>query len=163
MVQHWLGIKVQVARPDHEHPKRPIQGLDCPRKEISGQRLWGWAKGRFKTPESFFGRFFVINYCPLAFLEQTGRNRTPDRLPVQERRPLFAKCDAALARTIDLFAPKWVLGIGKTAASRAELVSQALEVSVSSVPHPSPASPLANQGWAGLMDNRLKELGCLQD
>ena len=41
----------------------------------------------------FFERFFVWNYCPLAFLEEGGRNRTPDTLPAEERDALFAVCD----------------------------------------------------------------------
>ena len=37
------------------------------------------------TAEAFFERFFVHNYCPLVFLEESGRNRTPDKLPKAER------------------------------------------------------------------------------
>ena len=32
------------------------------------------------APEQFFERFFVVNYCPLVFMEELGRNRTPDKL-----------------------------------------------------------------------------------
>ena len=40
-VRDWLRIDVKVKRPRKEHPKRPILGLDCPRNEVSGERLWG--------------------------------------------------------------------------------------------------------------------------
>jgi single-strand selective monofunctional uracil DNA glycosylase len=49
-----------------------VLGLECPRGEVSGARLWGWAEARFGTPDRFFSRFFVVNYCPLAFLEESG-------------------------------------------------------------------------------------------
>src|SRR5437870_3656643 len=67
VVRDWLGLRAEVGRPDREHPKRPVSGLDCPRGEVSGTRLWGWARDRFGTPQRFFDRFFVVNYCPLAF------------------------------------------------------------------------------------------------
>ena len=40
-VRDWLRIEVKVSRPRNEHPKRPVQGLDCTRNEVSGERLWG--------------------------------------------------------------------------------------------------------------------------
>src|SRR5262245_50837480 len=43
MVRDWLGICEKVGRPPREHPKRPVRGFDCHRREVSGQRLWGWA------------------------------------------------------------------------------------------------------------------------
>ena len=58
-----------------------IQGFECPRSEVSGRRLWGWAAARFGTAERFFRDWFVLNYCPLALLEASGRNYTPDKLP----------------------------------------------------------------------------------
>ena len=66
------------------------------RNEVSGTRLWGWARDRFGKADAFFERFFVVNYCPLCFMEDSGRNRTPDKLPAAEREPLFAACDEAL-------------------------------------------------------------------
>ncbi len=38
----------------HQHPKRPIEGFDCARSEVSGRRLWGWAALRFGSAETFF-------------------------------------------------------------------------------------------------------------
>src|SRR6185369_6649351 len=81
LVRDFLGIEGAVKPPTREHPKRPVLGFACERSEVSGTRLWGFARDRFKTPAAFFKTFFVANYCPLAFIEQSGRNFTPDKLP----------------------------------------------------------------------------------
>ena len=80
-VRDWMRISAPIERPADEHAKRCIQGFDCPRSEVSGRRLWGWAAARFGTAERFFTDWFVLNYCPLALLEASGRNFTPDKLP----------------------------------------------------------------------------------
>lgn len=159
MVRDWLGITGAVRQPAHTHPKRPVLGFDCPRREVSGQRLWGWARDTFGTPERFFARFFVANYCPLAFVEASGRNFTPDKLPPDERAPLFAACDRALAALTRRLEPHYVVGIGKFAAQRAAHALAGSEVTIGSVPHPSPASPVANRGWAEQMSRALGEIG----
>ena len=161
-VRDWLGIKAEIGKPPVEHPKRPIQGFDCPRSEVSGRRLWGWAKDTYGTPEAFFSRFFIANYCPLVFMEgPTGRNRVPEKLPKSERTPLFAACDRALRRTVEHFEPKYIVGVGKFAEKKARAVAGDLDVVIGSVPHPSPASPLANRGWAPLMTQALGAMGIL--
>jgi single-strand selective monofunctional uracil DNA glycosylase len=158
LVRDWLGIADGVCRPQTEHPRRPIHGFECGRSEVSGQRLWGWAQTRFGSPEAFFARFFVWNYCPLAFLEESGRNRTPDKLPVEERLPLFEVCDRALADITDFILPSFVLGVGKFGTDRARaLLGDRVEVG--SILHPSPASPAANRGWAGQVEKQLLALG----
>jgi len=162
-VRDWMGIDGEVEPFEGEHPKRPIEGLACTRSEVSGRRLWGWAAERFETPEAFFSRFFIINYCPLIFLEESGRNRTPDRLPIAERRPLEEACDRALAATIELLEPEWVIGVGGFAEKRAQriLADHPLEgaIRVGRILHPSPASPAANRGWQEQAEAQLRELG----
>jgi len=158
-VREWLGIDVPVGKPPLEHPKRPVLGFDCTRSEVSGRRLWSWAKDRFGSPDAFFERFFVANYCPLVFMEESGRNRVPEKLPKAERVPMFDACDQALRRTVELLAPRYVVGIGKFAEAKARQVVGDLDVVIGSVPHPSPASPLANRGWAPLMDAALEKIG----
>ncbi len=159
MVRDWLGIEAAVGRPAREHPKRPVAGFACHRREVSGQRLWGWARDRFGTPEQFFSRFFVANYCPLAFLEDSGRNRTPDKLPRSERDALFLACDVALQRLVQTLRPRHVVGIGGFAAQRAVAALDGAGVELGTAPHPSPASPIANRGWAAQMDRALETLG----
>jgi single-strand selective monofunctional uracil DNA glycosylase len=159
MVRDFLKIEGEVAAPERVHERRPISGFACPRSEVSGTRLWGWVKGRFETPARFFDRFFVANYCPLVFLEASGRNRTPDKLPPAERQPLFAACDAALRRMVALLAPRFVIGVGGFAAERARSALSDYDGTIACVLHPSPASPAANRGWASLAEGQLSELG----
>jgi single-strand selective monofunctional uracil DNA glycosylase len=159
MVRDFLGIHARVLKPELEHEKRPIQGFDCARREISGHRLWGWVRDRFGTADRFFERFFVVNYCPLAFLEATGKNRTPDRLPPAERELLFAACDEALGQMIELLGPRHVVGIGAFAERRVRAVVSDPKVTISTILHPSPASPKANDDWAGVITGQLAGAG----
>ena len=158
-VRDWLGIEEPVKRPKPEHPKRPILGFECPRSEVSGARLWGWAQQRFKSPEDFFDRFFVYNYCPLVFLESSGRNRTPDKLPAAEREALFAACDKPLRALVDELQPNIVIGVGAFAEKRAADVLADRDVEIARILHPSPASPIANRGWAAQAEKDLKRAG----
>ncbi|MCB9727201.1 MAG: single-stranded DNA-binding protein [Deltaproteobacteria bacterium] len=158
-VRDWLGIEAPIGKPPVEHPKRPIKGFECSRSEVSGARLWGWAREGFGTPEVFFARFFVTNYCPLVFMEESGRNRVPEKLPKAEKEPLFAACDRALRRSIEHFAPRYVIGVGKFAEAKAREVAGDLDLVIGAIPHPSPASPLANRGWAPLVDAALERIG----
>ena len=115
---------------------------------MSGSRLWSWAKERFERPEAFFERFFVINFCPLAFLEESGRNRTPDKLKKHERAPLIEACDDALRQAVELLQPTHVIGVGVYARDAAKRALAGIDVNIGVVLHPSPASPKANRGWA---------------
>ncbi len=158
-VRSFLGLRGEVRKPEVEHRKRPVAGLDCPRTEISGKRLWGWAAARFVTSQRFCRRFFVHNYCPLAFVAETGANLTPDKLPKAESAPLFAVCDRLLAAVVDALQPQVVVGIGAFAEQRARQVLAGRALRIGRIPHPSPASPAANRGWERLADKALAELG----
>jgi single-strand selective monofunctional uracil DNA glycosylase len=158
-VRDWMGISGEVEKPAQEHPKRPVEGLRCKRSEVSGARLWGWAKERFGSAEHFAERFFVANYCPLAFMEEGGKNRTPDKLPAAEREPLLAACDRALRELVLEVQPEWVVGVGAYAEQQAERVVGDLQVKIGRILHPSPASPVANRGWAPAAEKQLAALG----
>ncbi|RLB40566.1 MAG: single-stranded DNA-binding protein [Deltaproteobacteria bacterium] len=158
-VRDWMGIEAPVGRPPGEHPKRPVLGFACERSEVSGSRLWGWAQDRFGTPEKFFSRFFVLNYCPLIFMESTGRNRTPDKLSAVERALLLSACDEALRASIEILDPKLVVGVGVWATKRARVALGNEGPKVGTVLHPSPASPKANRGWAPQAESDLRGLG----
>ncbi len=158
-VRDWLGIKGRIKIPENTHPKRPIQGFDCARSEVSGRRLWGWAAATFKTPEAFFERFFVFNYCPLAFFDKDSKNITPDKLKATDRANLFAPCDRALASAVEVMQPDVVVGIGNFAAARVKEACQDLPVTFGRITHPSPANPKANKGWAAFIDSELRQLG----
>jgi single-strand selective monofunctional uracil DNA glycosylase len=124
---------------------------------VSGSRLWGWARDRFGTPARFFARFFVINYCPLAFLEASGRNLTPDKLPARERAALLEVCDVSLRAAVAVLQPRLVIGVGAFARAAAERALPGTRVGT--ILHPSPASPRANQGWAARVEQELATLG----
>ena len=164
-VRDWLGIEATVKKPGKEHPKRPIEGFACRKSEVSGRRLWGLFRERFETPANFFREHFVANYCPLVFMGSSGSNITPDKLPAEESGPLFEICDRALADTIRLLKPRWLIGVGGFAKKRIDRVQQqffgktAAEFSTAQILHPSPASPRANAGWDREAVKTLTELG----
>jgi single-strand selective monofunctional uracil DNA glycosylase len=158
MVRDFVGITGPVRKPPREHPLRPITGFECPRSEVSGTRFWGWARDRFGTAERLFARVFVANWCPLVFMEESGRNRTPDKLPAHERAELFRACDDALARVVEVLRPRLVVGVGRFAERRArEALGSRVELGC--ILHPSPASPATNRDWAGVVDTQLRALG----
>jgi len=157
-VRDWMGIEAEVTQPAHPHPKRPVLGFDCTRSEVSGRRLWGLFAQRFGSAEKFFLDHFVVNYCPLAFVEESGCNRTPDKLPAAELLPLLSACDLHLGRVISICQPEWVIGIGRFAEKRAALLCHELQVKVGTILHPSPASPASNQNWEGAVTAQLQKL-----
>ena len=159
VVRDWLGIHAPIGKPVKLHPKRPVDGFHCRRSEVSGKRLWGWVKKTFVTPEKFFARFFVANYCPLMFIEESGRNRTPNTIRSSERKPLLSICDHALRDTVRYFNPRFVVGVGEFAAGRAKIALGDLDVIIGRITHPSPANPKANTGWEPLIRKELHQLG----
>ena len=158
-VRDWLGIEAPVGRPARQHPKRPVLGFACPRSEVSGARTWGWARQSFGTPERFFRRFFIANYCPLLFLEAGGRNLTPDKLAAADLAPLAAACDRALARSAEILSPRLVVGVGAFAERAARRALAGTGIEVGAILHPSPANPAANRGWAEQATRQLRSLG----
>jgi len=159
LVREWMGIDAAVGVPEKTHPKKPVTGFSCSRSEVSGKRLWGWARRTFETPERFFARFFVVNYCPLLFLDAEGRNRTPDKLAAGENKALFGACDHALRETVRLLAPAYVIGVGTFAGQRILHAMGGGGFRTGAVSHPSPANPRANRGWATLVEQELRSLG----
>ena len=159
LVRDFLGINETVNQPPIVHPKRPIEGFACTRSEVSGRRLWGWVQDRFKKASAFNKRFFIANYCPLVFMEESGRNHTPDKLPPHEREPLFLVCDEALRRLVKWCQPKHVIGVGKFAEGRALAALGKTDRVISTILHPSPASPAANRGWQAQAEKQLHQQG----
>ncbi len=159
MVKDWLGIAASVGKPDTEHPRRPIEGFHCNRSEVSGTRLWGLFSEKFGSADRFFTHHYVANYCPLVFMEASGRNRTPDRLPSIESEPLYLACDAHLRSLVETLEPKWLIAIGNFAEKRAAIALSGLQVKISRIIHPSPANPRANAGWDKEVTTDLKRLG----
>ncbi len=157
-VRDWMGIGAAVGKPPVEHPKRLVEGLDCRKSEVSGRRLWGLMAERFGSAEAFFAEHFVVNYCPLVFMEETGRNRTPDKLPTAEKAALGVACDAHLSAVVGALQPEWCVGVGAYATACLERVVPN-GPQIGTVLHPSPASPAANRGWAEAATRQLLKAG----
>jgi single-strand selective monofunctional uracil DNA glycosylase len=161
MVRDWMGITGKVNKPDNEHPKRLVEGFSCKRHEGSGKRLWGWAKDEFVSADNFFELYFVINYCPLIFFDNNGSNITPDKLPKLTQLNLNKLCDEAVAETIQLLNPLYLIGIGNYAYNRLKAININENIIVDSIIHPSPANPQANRGWAEQINSKFIELGII--
>lgn len=157
-VRDWMKIEAKVDKPVLENPKRLVEGFSCVRSEVSGRRLWSLFQQRFGSAEDFFAEHFVANYCPLAFFDQ-GRNLTPDKLLRAEAEPLYAACDEHLQRVVLALQPQWVIGIGAFAEARAATALAGMDVRIGKILHPSPASPVANRGWAEAATKQMTALG----
>ena len=160
-VRDWMGIETAIDKPANEHPKRPIEGFQCTRSEVSGRRLWGLFSERFESAGDFFKDHFVLNYCPLVWMSQTGANLTPDKLSASEMAPVEAACQKHLQEVIVLLKPSWLIGVGGFAEERLKRAAEACgsKATVGRVLHPSPASPAANRGWTEAAAKQLAALG----
>ena len=159
-VKEWMGIECPVGRPENEHPKRVVEGFACQRSEVSGRRLWGLFSECWPRAEGFFTEHFVTNYCPLVWMEESARNRTPDKLPANEMAPVHEACTAHLRRVVAAVEPEWCVGVGKFATTKFEQLRDGSETwKTATVLHPSPASPAANRGWAEAAVKQLEEQG----
>jgi len=158
VVRDWLGLDGSaIGKPIAEHPKRPVLGFDCARDEVSGRRLWGLFQETFSTPELCFSRIFVLNWCPLVFMDDGGRNLTPDKFRGSAASSLEAACNQALADLLAILKPRSVVGVGGFATAR--LAQVAPNLPRCQLPHPSPANPAANKGWNDIAIKALLQAG----
>ncbi len=152
--------------PAKEHPKRPVKGFECARREVSGERFWNFFREECGSAERFFENCAVYNHCPLAYMAQTGKNVTPVDMKARHREGILAACDRALAAVIRLLGVDTVVGIGNYARDRTLKVladsGMAEDVRVEVVLHPSPASPAANAGWGRVVRKQLEDLGLME-
>ena len=160
-VRDWMGIEAAIGKPDPEHPKRPVEGFQCQRSEVSGRRLWGLFAERFENAATFFQDHFVLNYCPLVWMSATGANLTPDKLPAAEMAAVEQACLIHLQEVIKLLKPSWLIGVGSFAEERLRRAAAASgsTAAIGRILHPSPASPAANRGWAEAAGKQLAALG----
>ncbi|MDT4762400.1 uracil-DNA glycosylase family protein [Sphaerochaeta sp. PS] len=164
-VKHFLQLDGKVGRPPFEHPARPVLGMDIPRSEISGKRLWSLFEEHYGGAESCFSSLTVVNYCPLVFMDRgpTGRNITPDKLPKIERMALETICDRYLVDVVALLKPRNLIGVGKYAQKKLEkLFAKEDGFLIDSILHPSPGNPQANKGWNEKVTDKLVALGVWQ-
>jgi len=160
-VRGFLALDGAVRRPKVEHPKRPVEGLACTRSEVSGRRFWGLMEAEFGTRDAFFRRGFVWNWCPLAFMSESGANLTPDKLPRGAQEPLERACDRALREVVEALEPSMVIGVGAFASACAARALGDAAPRIETVLHPSPASPAANRGWDAAARKSLRACGWL--
>lgn len=147
VVRDLLGIRdLPVQQPRTPHPKRPVTGLDWPKEEVSGTRLWGMLAEHYGNAGSIFSRVFLVNHCPLMlFAGERATNLTPDKLSGSTAKELLECCDDYLREVVEILEIERVIGVGKFAEKRAKIALKDCEVTIDGCWHPSPASPLANR------------------
>lgn len=157
----WMGITAAVGQPAAVHPKRPVQGFSCPRSEVSGRRLWGLFAEMYGTAEAFFEHAYVANYCPLIWMSETGANITPTQLPKEQVAQVDAACQRHLCRMIEILQPRLLVGVGGYALKQLQLAAATLpdmSMTLGTILHPSPASPVANKCWPEKPRQQVLEL-----
>jgi single-strand selective monofunctional uracil DNA glycosylase len=156
MVRDILGIRnIPVKQPSTPHPKRPVIGLEYPREEVSGTRIWGLLSETYGSSDRIFEKVFLVNHCPLMLLNgERGVNVTPDKISGMTARKLLQRCDKHLKEVVDSLNADCVIGIGKFAERRALNALEGSGIQVKGCWHPSPASPLSNRnGGADWREN----------
>ena len=137
---------LEVGQPSTPHPKRPISGLDWPKEEVSGTRLWGLLENEYGSAESIFKSVFLLNHCPLMlFSGERATNITPDKITGPTTKALLERCDDHLREVVDIMQIERVIGVGRYSEKRALNALSGIDISITTCWHPSPASPLANR------------------
>lgn len=163
-VKNWLGIEAAVGKPSLMHPKRPVDGFACKRSEVSGRRLWGLFRDVYGTPETFFKDHFVVNFCPLVWMSESGANVTPDKLSADIQECIDALCLSHLESMIRIMEPEILVGVGAYATNKLKDASSVMPdrtFTIGTLLHPSPASPVANKFWPQRPMEQLRDLGIL--
>ena len=160
VVKNWLKIEKRIKKTRIQHPKKPVLGFSTQRSEVSGKRLWGLFQKEFSSPEAFFQSHFVLNFCPLLWLEEGGKNLTPEKLRKTETLEVFALCQENLKKTVEILNPKNLIAVGNFAEKQFLQLLQIMgkeKFRLIKILHPSPASPSANKNWAEKTKKKLIE------
>jgi len=147
VVRNLLGITgIPVSEPEAVDSRRPVIGLNYPREEVSGTRLWGLLAEHYGDADAISSSVFLVNHCPLMlFSGPRATNITPDKVGGSTVQALLERCDQHLHEVVSVLDAKRVIGVGKFAESRARAALLGDSVEVLGCWHPSPASPLANR------------------
>lgn len=159
-VKEWLRVEGKVHPPKRQHPKRPIEGMNVKKREISGLRLWGLFQQMAGTPQVFFKHCLVYNYCPLCFIDAGGKNVAPNNLSPAEREKLTLLCDQAIRDIVEVLQPNTLVGVGKWTEDRLVRIQKKfnLPIRVVGIMHPSPLNARANTNYAGQVKAELDRL-----
>ena len=158
MVKQWLKIEAKIKPPEIQHPKRPVTGYDCDKSEVSGTRFWGMMADRYPKANDFFAQHFVINYCPLVWMTESGKNITPDKLPKSAMTAVNKACDEFVRFAIEYYQAEHLVGIGAFAEKQLLRLFDKDSYAIGRMLHPSPASPIANKHWPQRAIQDLKDL-----
>ncbi len=157
-VREFLKIKnLNVEQPKMNHPKRIVVGLEQPKPEVSGRRIWGLLKDLFETPEKTSEFVYIVNHCPLWMFNEKGQNITPEKLTGKSASKLYDLCDQHLQTVVKVMNIDVVIGVGNYATSRAEKALKDMDIIITKIPHPSPANPLANRDKGEYWKNLAKK------
>ena len=155
-VREFLSITgLKVNQPPRIHPKRTVYGLECPKPEVSGRRIWSSLAEHFGTPEEVSREIYIVNHCPLWMFNEAGQNITPDKLTGKAAGELKTICDQHLRTVVSVMGINRVIGVGRYAQKQAAALFD--EIEVDWVPHPSPASPFANRNGGADWRAEFKE------
>ena len=180
----------QIPAPDPDrvtlHPKRPVQGFACTRREASGERLWSglckvWEKSAFDANvheiDAVLADCFAVNYCPLAYFADDGKgtNVTPDAFcksgPYRDLPyaiELDALCSSYIAAIMQAFRTRVVLAVGRYAETMAKvIVTSAMPADVRPkvvyLTHPSPLATRSAGEWAAMAQREMSAAGVLPE
>ena len=157
-VRDWMGLYGEVDKPMPEHPKRPVDGLNCTKSEVSGRRLWGLFAEKFPDAKDFFGIILWLIIVRLYSWKRVEEIEHPINY-LHPKKPLEEACDQHLREIVGILQPEWLIGVGGFARKRAEEALEGIDIKIGTILHPSPASPAANRGWAEAASKQLKEQG----
>jgi single-strand selective monofunctional uracil DNA glycosylase len=159
-VREFLKIQnLEVKQPRMNHPKRIVVGLEQPKHEVSGRRIWSLLNELYENPEKTSEFIYIVNHCPLWMFNEKGQNITPEKLTGPSATKLFEFCDQHLREVVEIMNIEVVIGVGNYAASRASIALKNQNIKITKIPHPSPANPLANRDggeyWKDLAKNEI--------
>ena len=95
VVRDLLGITgIPVDQPEVVDSRRPVVGLEYPREEVSGTRLWGLLAEYYGDVGAIASSVFLVNHCPLMlFSGPRATNITPDTVAGPTAPVLLARGD----------------------------------------------------------------------
>ena len=118
-----------------------------------------------RVPENFFKHSYVYNFCPLAYMSESGKNITPPQLVHTELDQITEACDIGLVELVKLMNIRIIIAVGKFVQQRASKAlhnAGIMNIKVECILHPSPINPHANKGWEQIVAKQLIEMNVMQ-